>query len=139
MSDNKTQPTNLDPDTLIAAIEHPVKRQDSEQLLQIFSDITKQKPKLWGTSIIGFGQYHYRYDSGREGDFLRAGFSPRKQNIALYIILGFSQYQSLMAQLGKHKVGKSCLYINKLADINLDILKQLIKLSYQDMELKYPV
>ncbi|WP_394176580.1 DUF1801 domain-containing protein [Thalassotalea litorea] len=139
MNDNKIQPTPLNPDTLIAAIEHPIKRQDSEQLLQLFEQITKQKPQLWGTSIIGFGQYHYCYDSGREGESLRTGFSPHKQNIAIYIMLGFSHYQTMLAQLGKHKVGKSCLYINKLADINLDILKQLIEKTYADMATKYPV
>ncbi|QDP01586.1 DUF1801 domain-containing protein [Thalassotalea sp. PS06] len=139
MSENKTQLTDLNPDTFIAAIEHSVKRQDSEQLLQLFAAITKQKPQLWGTSIIGFGQYHYRYDSGREGDFLRTGFSPRKQNIAIYIILGFQPYQDLLAKLGKHKTGKSCLYINKLADIDIEVLKQLIEKSYQDMAEKYPL
>lgn len=139
MSENKTQLTDLNPDTFIAAIEHPVKRQDSEQLLQLFASITKQKPQLWGTSIIGFGQYHYRYDSGREGDFLRTGFSRRKQNIAIYIILGFKPYQDLLAKLGKHKTGKSCLYINKLADIDIEVLKQIIEKSYQDMAKKYPL
>ncbi|TKB43852.1 DUF1801 domain-containing protein [Thalassotalea mangrovi] len=139
MSENKTQLTDLNPDTFIAAIEHPVKRQDSEQLLQLFSSITKQKPQLWGTSIIGFGQYHYRYESGREGDFLRTGFAPRKQNIAIYIMPGFAPYQPLLNKLGKHKIGKSCLYINKLADIDMTILTRLIETAYLDMNEKYPI
>jgi len=84
---------------------------------------------MWGPSIIGFGSYHYCYDSGREGDWFLTGFSPRKQNLSVYIMSGFAKYDSLMKKLGKHKTGKSCLYINKLEDIDLDVLKELIKRS----------
>ena len=92
---------------------------------------------MWGASIIGYGEYHYKYDSGREGDFLMTGFSPRKQNISLYIMMGFSKFDALLSKLGKHKLGKSCLYINKLADIDEKILKEIIRLSFEQMKEKY--
>ena len=92
---------------------------------------------MWGSSIVGFGRYHYKYDSGREGDFMKVGFSPRKQNISLYIMTGFDRYEELMAKLGKFKTGKSCLYINKLADVDEDVLTELITISYDLMTEKY--
>ncbi len=137
MSENKTQATKLDVQAFIRDIEPQQKRVDSEQLLQIFSDITNKKPVMWGTSIVGFGQYHYQYESGREGDAAITGFSPRKQNIAIYIMQGFKQYTELLAQLGKHKTGKSCLYLNKLADIDVNILKKIISLSFEQMLITY--
>nr|MCU0240050.1 DUF1801 domain-containing protein [Pyrinomonadaceae bacterium] len=94
-------------------------------------------PKMWGTSIVGFDQYHYKYESGREGDMCRIGFSPRKQNIVLYIVDGFEKYEDLMSKLGKHKTGKSCLYINKLSDIDERILNTLIELSVKHFNDKY--
>jgi hypothetical protein len=98
--------------------------------------ITKEEPKMWGPSIIGFGSYHYKYASGREGDFFLTGFSPRKQSLTLYIISGFKRYDELMKKLGKHKTVKSCLYINKLEDVNLKVLKQLITESVKYMKKK---
>ena len=98
--------------------------------------ITKEEPKMWGPSIIGFGSYHYKYASGREGDFFLTGFSPRKQSLTLYIISGFKRYDELMKKLGKHKTGSSCLYINKLEDIDMKVLKELITESVKYMKTK---
>ena len=121
----------MEPKTFIDGLSDEKKRNDADALLTIMSDITQQKPTMWGDSLIGFGQYKYQYASGRKGEWFRVGFSPRKQNITLYIMNGFSQYQHLLERLGKHKTGKSCLYINKLSDIDVDVLKQMIALSFQ--------
>lgn len=131
MSDLKTQPTEANVESFIESVDDEQKRTDAKSLLQIMSDITQHDPVLWGDSLIGFGQYQYQYASGRQGEWFRVGFSPRKQNLTLYIMNGFSQYQHLLTQLGKHKTGKSCLYINKLSDVDVDILKQMIALSFQ--------
>lgn len=131
MSEAKTKPTELNAEDFISSVQDSKKRQDAFTLLSMMSDITQQPPVMWGDSLIGFGHYDYQYESGRKGSWFRVGFSPRKQNITLYIMNGFTQYQHLLAQLGKHKTGKSCLYINKLDDIDLDILKQMVALSYQ--------
>ena len=100
-------------------------------------EITGETAKMWGTSIVGFGTYHYKYESGREGDFMKVGFSPRAQNITLYIMPGFARYAQLMAKLGKYKTGKSCLYVKKLADIDHEILTELITESFTHMCNKY--
>ncbi|GAB3001159.1 DUF1801 domain-containing protein [Psychrosphaera aestuarii] len=131
MSDLKTKQTEASPSTFISSISDDKKRSDANTLLTIMSDITQQPPAMWGDSLIGFGLYKYQYASGRKGEWFRVGFSPRKQNITLYIMNGFSQYQHLLERLGKHKTGKSCLYISKLEDIDVDVLKQMIALSYQ--------
>ena len=119
-------------------IDSEAKKQDCQKLVKLFSDASGFKPYLRG-SIIGFGQYHYKYESGREGDCQVTGFSARKQNFALYIMPGFSQYGDVLASLGKYKTGKSCLYINKLGDVDTKLLSQLIKQSVIDMKNKYPV
>lgn len=115
-----------------------VKRDDSLTLLELFSKITGEKPKMWGTSIIGFGQYHYKSErSKQEGDWPLIGFSPRKQNLALYIMPGFGAYTDLLATLGKHKTSKgACLYINKLSDVDMAVLETLIEKSYIAMKEK---
>ena len=100
-------------------------------------EITGEEPKMWGTSIVGFGNFHYRYDSGREGDWFLAGFSPRKQSLTLYIMSGFSEYEELMQQLGKYKTGKSCLYVKRLGDIDEGILKELISQSIAFLNKRY--
>jgi hypothetical protein len=105
------------------------KRDDSFAVLKLMEEITGEEAKMWGPSIVGFGSYHYKYESGREGDMPIVGFSPRKQSLTLYIMPGFERYEELMAKLGKHKTGKSCLYINKLADVNQDVLRDLIEQS----------
>jgi hypothetical protein len=114
------------------------KKQDSYIILKLMEELSGQPPKMWGESIIGFGTYHYKYESGREGDFLRIGFAPRKQNIALYLIAGANRDTDLLQKLGKYKTGVSCLYINKLADVNLDVLRTLITNSLAHMRAQYP-
>jgi hypothetical protein len=114
------------------------KRQDCETIIGIMVDATCEKPVMWGSSIIGFGSYHYKYATGREGDWLLIGLSPRKQNISIYFMDGFSNYEKLLAKLGKHKIGKSCLYINKLADIDMRVLTDLVRRSVKNMRKKYP-
>ena len=94
---------------------------------------------MWGPSIIGYGRYHYRYKSGREGDFLATGFSPRKANLSIYIMPGYQDYSEILNRLGKHKLGKSCLYVNKLADIDLEVLAELIRAGLQDLDRVWPV
>lgn len=114
------------------------KRSDSFVLLEMFSRITGEKPKMWGSSIIGFEQYHYKSERSRqEGDWPLTGFSPRKQNLSLYIMLGFENYQGLLKDLGKHKTSVSCLYINKLADVDIAVLEKLIKQSLTEMKKQY--
>ncbi len=108
-------------------IQDPQRREDCRTVLELMKDVTGSQPKMWGDSIVGFGSYHYKYASGREGDWFVAGFSPRNANLTLYIMAGFSQYKELLAKLGKHKTGKSCLYIKRLADVDLAILRQLVE------------
>ena len=121
----------------IENIDNDVKKVDSQALLTLFTNVTGFDAYLTG-SIIGFGQYHYQYASGREGDSIVTGFSPRKQNIALYIMPGFAEIEPLLARLGKHKIGKSCLYINKLADIDTEVLALIIAQAVETMRAKYP-
>jgi len=139
MSDNKTQPTIISPAEFIASVEPDRRRKEGEILLELFEKTTGWKPKMWGPSIIGFGEYHYKYETGREGDFMATGFSPRKAKLSIYIMPGYSDYGSIMQRLGKHSVGKSCLYINKLDDIDLDVLAELIETGVKDLSKKYPV
>jgi len=139
MSDNKTQPTIISPAEFIASVEPDRRRKEGEILLELFEKTTGWKPKMWGPSIIGFGEYHYKYETGREGDFMATGFSPRKAKLSIYIMPGYSDYGSIMQRLGKHSVGKSCLYINKLDDIDLDVLTELIETGVKDLSKKYPV
>ncbi|GAA1131129.1 DUF1801 domain-containing protein [Arthrobacter flavus] len=131
MTESASHPTGADPLEFVAAVSHPVRRKDAEILVELMTDVTGQPPTMWGPTIIGFGSYHYRYDSGREGDAAAVGFSPRKANLVLYGLTEGSEYGFLLKQLGKHKRGSSCLYINKLADIDLKILEQLIRNGYE--------
>jgi hypothetical protein len=121
---------------LISNIENPDKRQDALEVLSLLEDVSGNKAYLSG-KIIGFGKYHYKYESGLEGDSAVIAFSPRKQNLVIYIMPGFSKYADLLHLLGKHKVGKSCLYLNKIADIDIKILRQIAKLSIIEMNEKY--
>ncbi|MCM4153000.1 DUF1801 domain-containing protein [Arenibacter sp. N53] len=130
MSENKTVPNNKSVNSYLNSIGSEEKREDAHTLLELFKKITKEAAVMWGDSIIGFGNYHYKYDSGREGDMPMTGFSPRKLNFSIYIMSGFSKQQQLLEQLGPHKIGKSCLYIKRLKEIDMDILSQLIKSSY---------
>ncbi len=138
MSQNKTQPTDENVLAFLNAVEHDQKRADSFEILEMMRELSGEEPKMWGPSIIGFGTYHYKYDSGREGDFLRIGFSPRKQNISLYFMTGSERDQHLIKKLGKYKTGKSCLYIKKLADVDQNVLREMIISSLAVMDEKYP-
>ena len=126
MADLKTVPTKVSVDKFLKGIADEKKRADCYQIVDIMKKATKAEPKMWGTSIVGFGNYHYVYESGREGDWFITGFSPRKQNLTLYMMGGFDQYPDLLEQLGKHSKGKGCLYINRLDDVNIRVLKKLI-------------
>ncbi len=137
MSQLKTLPNDASVEEFLDAVEHPRRREDARRLLELMREITGEPPRMWGSGIIGFGSYHYRYASGREGDWLLAGFSPRKQNLALYIMPGFSEAADLLARLGKHRTGKSCLYINKLADIDMEVLAELLRDSVAAMRKRY--
>ncbi|MEK6480004.1 DUF1801 domain-containing protein [Catalinimonas sp. 4WD22] len=138
MATLKTQPNSSSVEAFLNGIEDQKKKADSLALLKLFEEWTHHSPKMWGDSIVGYGTYHYRYDSGREGDWFLTGFSPRKQNLSLYIMPGFERYDNLMEKLGKYKTGKSCLYIKKLSEIDLNVLKELISQSIQYLKEKYP-
>ncbi|MFD2188591.1 DUF1801 domain-containing protein [Aquimarina celericrescens] len=118
-------------------IKDPQRKQDCLLLVDMMKRISNSSPVIWRNSIVGFGSYHYTYESGTEGDWLITGFSSRAQNISIYIIAGFDQYEALLSKLGKHKTGKSCLYIKSLADVDIDILETLITKSYQYVLEKY--
>ncbi len=137
MAVNKTQITDVDPAEFIAGVEHPVRRGDAEVLLGLMGRVTGCPGRMWGPSIIGFGRYHYRYESGREGDFMLTGFSPRKSNLSIYILPGYDDLGDDLARLGKHRVGKSCLYVNKLADIDLRVLEGIVADSVARMRRDY--
>jgi len=137
MAELKTRENNASVAAFIAAIEDPEQRSDARKIAAMMRAASGSRPRMWGTSIIGFGSYHYRYASGREGDWPIVGFSPRKQNIAVYIMAGFSGSKKLLAKLGKHKTGKSCLYIKRLDDIDQAVLRKLIDESIQTMRKKY--
>jgi hypothetical protein len=135
MSELKTRQNEGNVEDFLNSIEDERKRKDAFILLEIMKTITGEEPKMWGPSIVGFGSYHYKYDSGREGDWFRTGFSPRKQNLSLYIMDGVEKYQDLLARLGKHKIGKSCLYVNKLADVDLEVLREMIRQSMREKKM----
>jgi len=138
MAENKTKPTRQPVSAFIAAVEPAERRSDCRALATMMKTITKSQPKMWGSSIVGFGLYHYKYASGREGDFFLSGFSPRKQDLTIYVMAGFDRYPSLMKKLGKYKTGRSCLYVKRLADIDLDVLKKLVTESVRHMKKTYP-
>jgi hypothetical protein len=136
MSTLKTKQTDKSVTEFLNSIEDEGKRKDSFAIVDLIEKATMLKPKMWGSSIIGFGSYHYKYDSGHEGDTCIVGFSPRKQNLTLYLH-GINDYENLLEALGKHKTGKGCLYIHKLEDVNTTILKQLISKSVESVKKKY--
>ena len=133
-NENKTKPTDVSPHDFIAAIEDETKRQDSAWLIETMEALTGDPPVMWGPSIIGFGNYHYVYESGREGDMMELGFSPRKANISVYLMSGVAREKEYLAKLGKHKLGKSCLYIKRLSDIDKDVLKDMLASSLQKIK-----
>lgn len=129
MSQNKTIPTDVSPLDFIISVENKTRRSDAEVLLPWFEEVTDMKPRMWGSSIIGYGRYYYKYDSGREGEWMITGFSPRKSSMSIYTMPGyqFGKMQEKLKRLGKHKLGKSCLYINKLADVDMDVLAEIVE------------
>ena len=135
MNVQNTIPKNVS--EFLSGIDNKTRRDDAQALLNIFQKVTGQAPKFWPPSIIGFGEYHYKYASGREGDSLNVGFSPRKANLVIYVMGSVGADHPLMRKLGKHKTGKACLYINKLADIDMAVLEDIIALSYQATIEKY--
>jgi hypothetical protein len=137
MATQKTRETAASVEEFLNGIENRTRREDGLAMLDLMREVTGEEARMWGSSIVGFGSYHYVYESGREGDAMLTGFSPRKQNLAIYVMPGFSAYDSLLDKLGKHKTGKSCLYINKLADVDLKVLRTLVRRSVQVMRKKY--
>ena len=134
----KTQKNDVDVLTFLESVNDEIKRKDAMTLLAMMKKITRQEPKMWGSSIVGFGSFHYKSErSKQEGDWFMTGFSPRKQNLTVYIIPGFAKYETLMKKLGKYKTSVSCLYINKLADLYSKVLIELITVAYKDMKEKY--
>ncbi len=133
----KTQPTENSVADFIESLDHEQRKQDSRLLLKIFDEITGEPAVLWGSAIIGYGSYHYTYASGREGDWMKTGFSPRKSSMSIYLMNGYDDYQQELKQLGKHSVGKSCLVVKNLEDIDLDILRKMLTDSYAWMCNKY--
>ena len=131
MAENKTRKTGASVSDFLASVENKRRREDGNTILEMMKQITGMEPEMWGPTIIGFGDYHYKYDSGREGDMFLTGFSPRKQNLSLYVMDGFEGRDDLLARLGKHRTGVSCLYINKLADVDVDVLHELIQRSFE--------
>jgi hypothetical protein len=138
MADLKTQPSDASVDQFIQAVPDEQRRQDAVALLALMQRITQQEPQLWGGTMVGFGRYHYTYASGRSGTWFITGFVPRKRETTVYIMPGFEPYAALLEQLGKHRLGKSCLYIKRLADVDMQVLETLIAQSVTDMAARYP-
>lgn len=139
MSQNKTTPTTQAVADFLASVQPDSKARDAQLLDTLFQRVTGFTPQMWGASIIGYGRYHYRYETGRTGDFLATGFSPRKARHSIYIMPGYQDYGSILARLGKHRLGKSCLYVNKLADIDMEVLAELIETGLKDLNARWPV
>lgn len=137
MAEPKTKPTKQSVAAFLAKVADVTKREDAKTLIAMMKDATKQEPVMWGTSIIGFGTYRYKYASGREGDWPIVGLSPRKQNLTVYIMPGFDEFEDLLAKLGKHSTGSSCLYIKRLADIDVPTLKKIVVRAVAKMKKKY--
>lgn len=137
MAEMKTKKNEKDIIDFLNRVENEVRKNDCFQLLDLMKQWTNETPNMWGESMIGFGSYHYKYESGREGDWFLTGFSPRKQNLTIYISPGFSEYDELMKELGKYKTGSSCLYAKRLSDIDTDILKIIVLKSIDDIKKRY--
>jgi len=133
MAENKTKPKKDSVSGFLKKVADKDRRQDCLKVLDIMKQVTGEEPKMWGSSIVGFGRYHYKYESGREGESPITGFSPRKGDLTLYIMGGFEPVSDLMVRLGKHKIGKSCLYIKNLADVDLGVLKKIVAKSVKGM------
>ena len=138
MAELKTKENDQSVETFLAGIEDAQKQQDCRTLVAIMQEATGAAPRMWGDAIVGFGHYHYKYASGREGDWFLTGFSPRKQNLTLYIMAGFDHYDALLSKLGKHSIGKSCLYVKRLADVDMPVLTELVVESVAHMQATNP-
>lgn len=139
MAENKTKKNKVSVASFLNAVEDPRKRSDAKKIAAMMRRATGKRARMWGSSIVGYGEYHYKYGSGREGDWALVGFSPRKQNLVVYIMPGFAAFPALMKKLGKYKTGKSCLYLNKLDDVDHDVLEKLIGDSVKVMRKRYKV
>ncbi len=137
MAEAKTQKSDASVSAFLNKIEDPQKRADAKAVAKLMGDITGLAPSLWGGTIVGYGSYRYEYASGRAGDWPLVAFSPRKQNIVLYIMPGFAEYEEMLSRLGKHKTGKSCLYINKLSDVDTNVLGEIVYRSVEHMQEKH--
>jgi hypothetical protein len=137
-SENKTKPTAASVNEFIAKVENPVRRKDAEAALALYKAVIGVEPRMWGPSIIGYGSYHYKYDSGREGDMCAAGFSPRSSSMVFYILGGVPGSDPLFKRLGKYRMGNSCLYVNKLSDVDVGALREIIAKSWAYMKKTYP-
>lgn len=137
MSDLKTRPNNLSVDDFIDAIEPEWKRDDAREVMQLMEKITGENPVMWGPSIVGFGKYRYVYESGREGDWMLTGFSPRKQSLTLYLMSGYEKLGDQLQRLGKYKSSVSCLYVKRLSDIDMDVLEEMIRKSIEIVKERY--
>lgn len=138
MAELKTKQTKESVAAFLAKVEPEGRRKDAKAVAKLMERLTGDKPSMWGASMVGFGRYRYTYESGRQGEWFMIGFSPRKANLTIYLIDGFSGADDLRAKLGKHKVGKSCLYVNSLADLDLGVLEDMLKRSVAHMRAKYP-
>ena len=138
MAENKTRATTASVTGYLAAISDDDRRRDCKTLIKWMREITGEPPRMWGDSIVGFGSYHYKYDSGREGDFFISGLSSRKNDLAIYVMAGLGRFDSLLKKLGRHKVGKSCLYLKRLADVDREVLSDLVSDSVRWMGERYP-
>lgn len=134
MAELKTKPTNASVEKFLNQVADETRREDCFKVAKMMEEITGEKPKMWGPSIVGFGSYHYKYASGQEGDWPIAAFSPRKQDLTLYLMPGFQEHADLMERLGKHRTGKSCLYIKRLSDVHVPTLNRLIRDSVKRMK-----
>lgn len=132
MAENKTVESDASVTEFLDGVENETRRRDAFALLELMREVSGAEPKMWGPSIVGFGRYHYRYDTGREGDWMRVGFSPRKANLALHLMFGSEETERLLNRLGKHKTGVSCVYINKLADVDPEVLSELISAHWRN-------
>ena len=133
MAELKTQKNEGDVEAFLAGVDDDTKRADSLELLEMMRDITGETGAMWGSSIVGFGSHHYTYASGKEGEWFEVGFSPRKQNLTLYIMPGFDRYEGLLEKLGKHSIGKSCLYIKRLEQVDRAVLRELVEASVEHL------
>lgn len=139
MAMNKTQPTGAAVEAFLAEVTPAHRAEDARILDRLFRDVTGFEPRMWGSSMVGYGRYHYVYDSGREGDFLATGFSPRKAAFSIYVMPGYTDFGHILNRLGKYRIGKSCLYVNTLADIDLVVLEELVREGLADLKTRWRV